>query len=425
MNGNETVCSSSSSECAKYLRLKTFPYYVKACALGIPAYLIGVHLWTWVLTVSVFICGRADFRQLYVAGYMVRTGHARQLYDYDIQKEFQNQLVSHAELALPFVRPAYQAICFAPITVFSYRTAYFVFLSINVVLLSTSFLWLRPRLQTLHSIYKWLPTALFLAFLPVAAALIQGQDSIILLTLLTGAFVFLGSEREFAAGSLVGLGLFKFQLVLPIGLLFLLWRRWRFVRGFTLIVTALSVSSMKIVGLEQSRLYVQSLFSIGGVTSAEANLLHYPVPLGTMANVHGFLFGVSAGRLPRFWLQLISFCLSSAVVGWTAFRGRRNQNASNLLLLALPCGVLVSHYCFIHDLSILLLPCLLILDRFLPFEMCDSHKGRFIARSAVLMFVAPLAESYLPSHFYVVTIAIFIFWLAMIAAEVLSFEECP
>src|SRR5216683_7943005 len=101
------------------------PYYVKACALGIPAYLIGVHLWTWVFTLSIFLGGRADFRQLYAAGYMVRTGHASQLYDYDAQKYFQDALVSPAPIALPFVRPAYQALAFAPLSRLTYRQAYF------------------------------------------------------------------------------------------------------------------------------------------------------------------------------------------------------------------------------------------------------------------------------------------------------------
>src|SRR5215471_8618436 len=62
------------------------PYYVRALALGLPAYLIGVHLWTWVFTVPIFLGGRSDFRQLYAAGYMVRSGHAHELYDYEAQR---------------------------------------------------------------------------------------------------------------------------------------------------------------------------------------------------------------------------------------------------------------------------------------------------------------------------------------------------
>src|SRR5260370_2354040 len=95
---------------------QSVPYYVRACILGIPAYLIGVHLWTWVFTASIFLGGRADFPQLYAAAYMVRAGHANQLYDYDAQKYFQDRLVSQAQVALPFVRPAYEAVVLSPLS---------------------------------------------------------------------------------------------------------------------------------------------------------------------------------------------------------------------------------------------------------------------------------------------------------------------
>src|SRR5216117_2737961 len=79
------------------------PYYVKGLVLGLSAYLIGIHLWTWVLTVSVFLGGRSDFRQLYTAGYMVRTGHSHELYEYNAQRHFQNQLVSQVISRCPSI----------------------------------------------------------------------------------------------------------------------------------------------------------------------------------------------------------------------------------------------------------------------------------------------------------------------------------
>src|SRR5437870_7943570 len=115
------------------------PYYVKGLVLGLSAYLIGIHLWTWVFTVSIFLGGRSDFRQLYTAGYMVRSGHAHELYDYESQRYFQNKVLSQADMALPFIRPAYEALLFVPFSFLSYRTAYFAFLGLNVILLAVSY----------------------------------------------------------------------------------------------------------------------------------------------------------------------------------------------------------------------------------------------------------------------------------------------
>src|SRR5207248_1809117 len=81
----------------------------------------------------------------------------------------------------------------------AYRTAYFTLLGLNVTVLAITFKFLRPWMKNLAVIYRWLPPVMFLAFLPVAAALLQGQDSILLLTLLAASLVSLHSGRELAA----------------------------------------------------------------------------------------------------------------------------------------------------------------------------------------------------------------------------------
>ena len=83
--------------------------------LGILPILIGIQLLGWITFLpSALLHGHADFRQLYAAGYMVRTGHARELYDIRAQQQFQDVLVGNDERALPFIRPAYQALLFVP-----------------------------------------------------------------------------------------------------------------------------------------------------------------------------------------------------------------------------------------------------------------------------------------------------------------------
>ncbi len=405
MKHTAKLAPSAATQISLEAQVQSVPYYVRACVLGVPAYLIGVHLWTWVFTLWVFLGGRADFRQLYAAAYMVRTGHAGELYDYEAQKFFQDRLVSQAQLALPFVRPAYEAVVLAPLSRLPYRQAYFAFLAMNVATLGAIFVLLLPWMRNLLALYRWLPLALLLGFLPIAAALIQGQDSIVLTALLVGAFVWLTNGNEFAGGVLVGLGLFKFQIVIPIALLFLLWRRWRFVMGFSACLVLLTSGSVWIVGTEQTRLYVRSLFSMAGVIAPGSHLLSYPVPLQMMANLHGFVFGVSSGKVAQFWVQIVTVSISGAVLVWTAFRGHRIPNAAHLLLLAVPCSVLVSHYAFIHDLSVLFLPTMVLLNFFLLYE-AQSGKERWIGRSASFLFVVPLVESFFPEHFYVVAIPV-------------------
>ncbi len=389
------------------------PYYVKGLALGLPAYLIGVHLWTWVFMLPTFLGGRADFRQLYTAGYMLRTGHRLQLYDYAAQLHFQNELVSHGEVALPFIRPACEALLFVPFSLLHYRTAYFAFLAMNLALLFLCFRMLRPRMGHLARIYRWLPAAMFLAFLPVAAALMQGQDSILLLTLLTAALLLLDQDRDFMAGMLVGLGLFKFQIAVPIGLLFLAWRRWRFCGGFALSAGAGTVISLLFVGIAQAEIYARSLISMGARLPAQVNQLRYPVPISLMANLHGLIAGFLEGRITPFWIQLLTIFLSGIILLTTVFAARKARPA-DAFLLALTASTVVSYYLLFHDLSVLLLPLALTLDRFIGAEASGDARGQRAARAATLMFVAPVCISYFPNHFYLVALPLCVFLLVLV-----------
>src|SRR5438045_1840347 len=135
--------------------------------------------------------------------------------------------ITTAPRAVTNSRTAYQAVVMVPFSLFRYRTAYLLFLALNLGLLALCFSLLRPHMRNLSAAWSWLPPAMLFTFLPVNVALMQGQDSILLLALLAAAFVALHAGREFAAGALVGLGLFKLQIVIPIAILFFAWRRRR------------------------------------------------------------------------------------------------------------------------------------------------------------------------------------------------------
>src|SRR5207245_9841341 len=103
---------------------------------------------------------------------------------------------------------------------------------------------LRPWTSNLRAEHKWLPIAIFASFVPVASALMLGQDSILLLALLSASMLALEKERDFTAGALAGLGLFKFHLLVPLALLLLCWKRFRFVSGFSSVAVALALLSV-------------------------------------------------------------------------------------------------------------------------------------------------------------------------------------
>jgi hypothetical protein len=262
------------------------PYYVKALAMGIPTYLIGAHLWTWILMSGFYMGGHSDFRQLYTGGYMIRSGHAYELYSFPAQKKFEDSVVSvedYDPLPMPINHPTYIELLFAGFSFLGYKAAYWAFLGFNLALLGVSYRLLRPHLDNLAGIFPWLPGALFLAFLPIAFALVMGQDSVLFFTLTAGAFVMLERGKELHAGLLIGACLFRPQIALPIALLFLAWRRWRFVQGFTLSAMAAGLVSLWIMGLHQVTAYLRILLLMGVSSPVHG----YPLVIQRMANLHG------------------------------------------------------------------------------------------------------------------------------------------
>jgi len=181
--------------------------------------------------------------------------------------------------------------------------------------------------------------------------------------------------------------LFKFQIVIPIALLYLIWRRWRFVFGFASLALAETVASIWLVGTSQFITYARSLITLGGgvheVTKPVANL---------MANLHGLVFGLTGGNLPGFWIVAVTAILSGIVLLLAAFSHRMDARSGDAFLIAVTACALVSYYLLIHDLSIMLIPVAVSLDRNIAAEATGHQPGRLMARAAALMFVAPVCD---------------------------------
>jgi hypothetical protein len=224
---------------------------------------------------------------------------------------------------------------------------------------------------------------MFFTFLPVVAAFMQGQDSIILLLLFSGAWALLSSGRMFLGGVLVGLGLFKFQIVVPLALLFLLWRRWRFVGGFALSAAAVLAVSVFLVGPVQMNVYAHSLLSMS-VRETAIDQVKFNINPTMMPNLRGLISASFSRFVPLVWTQILTGLASLAALLWIAIRGIR-RDSTQQLMLAVSAGTVLSYHLIIHDLSILLIPLVVILDACLASGQLDS----WAAAVSALMFSAP------------------------------------
>src|SRR5216683_5014335 len=134
---------------------------------------------------------------------MVRVGHARDVYDYALYEKFQKELVGPAQGALPFNHLAYEALFYVPFSLLTYQHAYLAFFAANLIILAGSIRILRPLFSPLAQIWPLLPLAIVICYLPVAIALIEGQDSLILLGLFAAAITAVNAQENLKGGVLL------------------------------------------------------------------------------------------------------------------------------------------------------------------------------------------------------------------------------
>jgi hypothetical protein len=232
--------------------VKPVPHYVLALAMAIPALLVGAEIPSWLSLGSQRYALQSDLRVVYTPGYMLRTGQAKDIYNFAAVRRNQNEKIAPDNGALPFLHPAYEAVLFMPLSLLPYRAACVVWAGVNFVILALVYFLLRPCFPDLSAVGpKWIPPALLLGFMPVAFTIMEGQDSLLLLPILVFAYRRIGSnERQ--AGILLGLGMFRFQVLLPIVALFLLWRSLKFVAAWVAGSAAVLSISAAITGVNTS-----------------------------------------------------------------------------------------------------------------------------------------------------------------------------
>ena len=375
------------------MRKTIYPFVAASAALCLLIVLTSLYI-----GIRIGISGRADFRCLYAAGYLVRTGNATHLFDYDTQRSVENAHVSVEDVALPFNHAPYEALLFAPLSLLSYRSAYVAVLIGNLCLLGLAFYLLRGYLQPLRQVWSWLPEAVFACSIPVTIALFQSQDSILLFTLISAAFVLLDRGQEASAGALVSLSLFKFQYAIPILLLFVIWRRWKFVAGFTITGAALAILSFWLVGTAGLSGFIHLLSSTARLPEAQQYRLgEYP---GSMPNLRGLFYVLFHSR--PLVATIATALASTLLIFYTGFTKRVS------LPLAVSVAILASYHATMHDLTLTILPAGILLGEGLTW--CEKWK---MAAATALLVLPVLVFLAGPRYFYLLAVAL----LAMIIVE--------
>lgn len=334
------------------------------------------------------VSGSSDFRIFYAAGLMLRRGEGQVLYSERLQSKTQQEFapvaVNHLGV-LPYNHPPFEAALYGPMTYLPYFSAYCLWIAINILLLAGSIYHLRSWLPTQAGQFRWLLILTPLAFFPIACALLQGQDSILLFALYCMAFSAFRRSQDLQAGGYLGLGLFKFHLVLPFAFVLVLHRRWRALLGMSVVAAIEAAISWSMVGGKELLHYPHFVWHINRQQTPGV------IVPANMANLRGLFMGWSS-NLPVRWLEVLLLAASIGLVVWASRQWRptdlldtRSWNYGFSICLVIT--YLVGYHSYYHDMSFLLLPILFALDRTLAEWQETSVTFKLVLG---LMFLSPL-----------------------------------
>ncbi len=340
----------------------------------------------WQVRASVFQ-GYGDFASFYTAGKIVRSGQSARLYDRALQWKIQQEFASTVKIRrgpLPYIRPPFEALLFLPFAYLTYPAACVLWMALKLALLLTIPFFL-PRLdgESFSNATYAMQSLMCLAFFPTAFDLLQGQDAILLLVILVLGLRLLLRGADLGCGAVLALGMFKFHLVIPLLAILLLRKKGRVVLGF--IASSSLLFGISLLMVHWSGLLGYPLYLWGLNQAAGLGMVTKPQSMPNVRGLLAVLFG--SGPLPEsaHWF-LGGVVVLGIIIASRSWRGGDRRSISVAFCFWIVVTLVTSYYANAYDLTLLLLPLLLLSNPFLRgLEVSGWPRTLFLAAAGVLL----------------------------------------
>jgi len=351
------------------------------------ALVLGAALWTtWLLSVTrgpglLDLAGNvkgADFIEFYTAGALVGRGDADRLYDLERQQRFEHALTAPQDWPglHPFINPPFFAWPFVPLAALPYLVAFAIWSAIGVALVVATVALVRDG----PAAWRALPWAF--AFPPVFASVSYGQNALLSLFILAAAVALLRHGRDFAGGLVLGVLLYKPQLLVVLGIVLLADRRWWTVAGLATMAALLAAATLA-TGVPAAQSYLALASTFGAMQT------HAGFPTWNMHSLYSFCVLLLPDHLE---IATILAVVASAAAIVVVRRLQPRYDVATLrhwYAVALWGTVLASPHVFLYDLAPLLLAALLVWDDRREEELWAAG---IAAVWVALAFSAPIAK---------------------------------
>ncbi len=329
--------------------------------------------------------GYPDFTMLYSAGKIVREGSGHQLYDDAVQDRVQREFAGDVTIrqgALPFIHAPFEALMFVPFTFLPYLPAFLLWDFISLLILLGIFFLLRGEVPMVEEIGgpAWMLAGL--AFFPIFMGLLQGQDMIALVGCVALFYVSLRHGHDLKAGLWLGLGTFRFNVIVPLLLILISKRKSKVLLGFGLTALALILISGLVIGWHGLLEYPRY------VLRHEREMpLHRTINPLLMPNLRGLLDGFLLAWASQVVKDAVTVGCSVLLLLFAASKWKASDLGFALCVVAV---TLAGYHALLYDLSLLLFPIVLVLAYIREHGSLSRMELLGLAGPIVFLFVSPL-----------------------------------
>ena len=357
--------------------------------IGFMILMLGMNAAVSLIHWKEIMAGKNDFPAFYSNAQMVHEGQASRLYDFDAVSSFIHRISDVTRPPLNHL--PYEVLIFVPFTYLRFSAAYVLWTLLNVGMLGGIAVLMRNS-QPGESSFS-LAFLTILAFYPAWQCLLQGQDSIMLALLFALSFWLWRRGQDDIAGFVLGLGLFRPQLVLPFVLVAFLAGKWKFVRGFVPGAALAVALSAWVVGFHGMVEFARFLVSQGTESSAGILGKQWTIWPSVMPTLRGFLWVCLPSGTPGMIRNVLLLCGTFGGLLWAAKRMRSARNGAAFDLafaIALATVLLVSFHSYLHDFSLMIIPLFIARGAVASSVHVPEKNAYLIMTLGFLFFLTPL-----------------------------------
>ena len=346
--------------------------------------LIGVNMLLFVLIQSGNLgFEKGDFKMFYTAAIALRTGSVVDIYSPESYVAVERRLVPTLPLAnvQPYTRPPYELLAILPFSFLSYQAACCCWQLLTLLLAA-----ICGRVIGSY--------ATVFGMFPFLIVLLMQQDSMLALLSLIGCWFALRKDRDMLAGFILGLALFKFQIIIPLAIVLAFWRP-KLLNG--IIVSGITVFSISLAMVRPAGMIGYWRYLVGMARASSAPVSAYRMDPNQNVALRGFVYELLGSYGFLFPIVTCILGLFILVMAWRFMRDCELPSEVKFSF-AVISALLLSFHLLTHDLILLSL----------PFVLLAGSKARW---PLAVLYITPLL---LPVYIHTPA------WLAVITVSSLA-----